>query len=271
MAFTIAVCIKQVPDTAEVRINPETNTLEREGVDAIINPFDTYALEEGVRIAEQHPESRVVVISMGPPQVEEALREAISLGAHEAILLSDPCFAGADTWSTSLVLSRALRQLAPDLVLVGKQAIDGDTAQIGPGVAAHNDWPQVCYVSELQDLDPEHVVVSRMLEEGHEVIEAELPCVLTVVKELNTPRMPTLSGRRRARMADISVWDHSRLGLLPEEIGLAGSPTQVSRIFSPPSRSGGVWVEGETGREKAVSLMTALRGRGILSAAEASV
>lgn len=251
MSLNIVVCIKQVPDTTEVRINPETNTLIRDGVDSIINPFDTYAVEEAVRICERLGEGNVTVLSMGPPQVEAALKEAISVGANEAVLLSDREFAGADTWATSYTLAAALKKMAPDLIITGKQAIDGDTAQVGPGIAVHLDLPQVCYVSKVREISKEKAVVERLLEDGHEVIEVDLPVVLTVVKEINEPRLPSLKGKMKAKKADIKVLTAADLEVNPESIGLTGSPTQVSKIFSPPKRGGGEMIEGETAQEKA--------------------
>jgi electron transfer flavoprotein beta subunit len=260
VGLNIVVCIKQVPDTTEVRINPETNTLIRDGVDSIINPFDTYAIEEAVRLRERLEDgTKVTVLSMGPPQVDAALREAISVGADEAVLLSDRAFAGADTWATSYTLATAMRKLEADLVLCGKQAIDGDTAQVGPGISVHLGVPQVCYVSKVREIEPGRAVVERLLEEGHEVIEITLPCVMTVVKEINEPRLPSLKGKMKAKKAEIATWTATEIGADPESIGLTGSPTQVRRVFSPPPRGGGEMIEGETAAEKAKSVMGKLQ------------
>jgi electron transfer flavoprotein beta subunit len=259
VSLNIAVCIKQVPDTTEVRINPETNTLIRDGVESIINPFDTYAIEEAVRIRERVGDATVTVISMGPPQVEAALKEAISVGADEGILLSDRAFAGADTWATSYTLAKALQKLSPDLIICGKQAIDGDTAQVGPGIAVHNGLTQVCYVSKVREIDNQKAVVERLLEDGHEVIEVALPAVFTVVKEINEPRLPSLKGKMKAKKAEIKVWNAAEIAADPESIGLTGSPTQVSKIFSPPKRGGGEMIEGETAGEKAKTVYGKLK------------
>lgn len=264
----IVVCIKQVPDTTEVRINPATNTLIREGVESIVNPFDTFAIEEAVRIRERLGEGRVTVLSMGPPQVEGALREALSVGADEAVLLTDRAFAGADTWATSLTLAAAIRRLPCDLVLAGKQAIDGDTAQVGPGIAAHLDWPQVCYVSRIVEISRGRAVVRRLLDDGTETLEVKLPAVLTLLKDINEPRLPSLAGKLRARKAPVEVWSSARLGLDPNEVGLAGSPTSVSRIFTPPARGRGEIIDGETARAKARGLLDRLRGLGIVETAK---
>lgn len=245
----IVVCIKQVPDTTEVKIDPETNTLIREGVASVINPFDAYAIEEGVRLRDKFG-GKVMVISMGPPQAESALREAISLGADEAVLVSDRVFAGSDTWATSLVLSKAIEKIGKvDLVICGKQASDGDTAQVGPGIAAHLDLPQATYVRRIDsihlDTSPKIMIVERLLEEGYEILEVVLPALITVVKEINEPRMPSLKGKMKAKSAKITVWKNSDLGIAPDEIGLEGSPTRVVKIFTPPKKEGGEIIQGE--------------------------
>ena len=241
----IVVCIKQVPDTADVKIDPKTNTLIREGVASVINPFDMYAIEEAIRIKEKKG-GKVTVLSMGPPQAESALREAISMGADSAVLLSDRAFAGSDTWATSYTLSMALRKLSPfQLVICGKQASDGDTAQVGPGMAAHLDLPQITYVRKIEEIADEHIVAERLLEDGTEVIRSPLPCLLTVVKEINEPRIPSLKGKLAAKKAQITVWKSADLGCDPACLGLDGSPTKVVKIFNPPPRAGGEMLKGE--------------------------
>ena len=191
--MNIVVCIKQVPDTAEIKINPETNTLMREGVPSIINPFDLHALEAAVRIKEQS-KARVTVLTMGPPQAEGALREAISLGADDAVLLSDRAFAGSDTWATSYTLAKAISTIGADIVLCGKQAIDGDTAQVGPETAEFLDIPHISYVRNIESVDDTTIKVQRLMDEGYDVVQSSLPVLLTVVKELNIPRMPSIRG-----------------------------------------------------------------------------
>ncbi|MBM4143606.1 MAG: electron transfer flavoprotein subunit beta/FixA family protein [Lentisphaerae bacterium] len=241
----IVVCIKQVPETADVRINPETNTLMREGVQSIINPFDMYAIEEGVRVKEKTG-GRVTAISMGPPQAEAALREAVAMGVDAGVLISDRAFAGSDTWATSYTLAMAIRKLGDvDLVLCGKQASDGDTAQVGPGIATQLDLPQITYVRKIEELEAKRVVAERLLETGFESVEAPLPCLLTVVKEINEPRLPSLKGKMAARKAQIPVWTAADIGADPARIGLQGSPTKVVRIFTPPPRQGGEILRGE--------------------------
>jgi electron transfer flavoprotein beta subunit len=240
----VVVLIKQVPDTTEVRIDRETNTLVREGVPSIINPFDVYAIEEGLRIRERAGGGRVTVLSMGPPQVEDSLRDAVALGADEAILISDRAFAGSDTWSTSYTLAAAIRKLPGyDVVLAGKQAIDGDTAQVGPGVAQFLGIPQVTYVRKIE-IDGGSAVAERMMEDGYDVLRTPLPAVFTVVKEINEPRLPSLKGKMRAKKAEVPVWGPSDLDVDHAELGLDGSPTRVIRVFAPEAREGGRIFEG---------------------------
>ncbi len=242
----ILVLIKQVPDTTDVKIDPETNTLKREGVESVINPFDMYAIEEAIRIKERLGEGEVVAISMGPPQAEEALREAISMGCDSAILLSDRKFAGSDTWATSYSLSQAARKIGDYLVILcGKQASDGDTAQVGPGVSTHLEIPQVTYIKKIEEMDKEKARVERMTEEGFDIIETPLPAVFTVVKEINEPRLPSLKGKMKAKKIEIPVWTAEDLACNEEKIGLDGSPTRVVKIFTPPPREGGRVLEGE--------------------------
>ncbi len=243
----IVVCIKQVPDTTEVRINPETNTLVREGVPSIINPFDLYAIEEGVRIKEKHG-GKVTVISMGPPQVEAALREAIALGADEAVHLCDRAFAGADTLATSYALAQGIRKLgAFDLIICGKQAIDGDTAQVGPGIAVHLGIPSIAFVKAIPEIGGGKIQAQRMTEEGYETVEGTLPLLLTVVKDINQPRLPSLKGKMKAKRQEIKRLGAAEIGAEEKRIGLDGSPTQVVRVFSPPARAGGKVFTGEAG------------------------
>jgi electron transfer flavoprotein beta subunit len=237
--MNIFVCIKQVPDTADVRINPETNTLVREGVKSIINPFDMYAVEEAVRLKEKFG-GVAKVLTMGPPQAEAALREALSMGIDEAYLASDRAFAGSDTLATSYTLAKAIRQMGEfSIILCGKQASDGDTAQVGPGISTHLDIPQVTYVKKIEDIKDNRARVERMTEEGFEILECPLPCLLTVVKEINEPRLPSLKGIMRSKSAKIHLLTAQNLDLEPDRLGLKGSPTQVVKIFSPERRKGG--------------------------------
>ena len=198
---------------------------------------------------------------MGPPQAQKALREALSLGIDEAVHLCDRAFAGSDTWATSRILSRAIEHIADaDLVICGKQSSDGDTAQVGPGVAAHLTWPQATYVRKIESIDLENrlITVQRLLEEGYEVIAVGLPCLITVVKEINEPRLPSLRGKLRARGQNIPVWTNKDLGLSSSETGLDGSPTQVRKIFTPPPRTGGL-IFDDPPKEAAAKLVEELR------------
>ena len=243
--MNIVVCLKQVPGTTEVQVDSQTNTLVRQGIKNIINPFDTYALEEGVSIRERYG-GKVTVISMGPPHAEEVLREAISLGADEAILLSDSAFAGADTLATSYTLARAMDKLKQyDFIICGRQTIDGDTGQVGPELAEMLGIPSVAYVSQIEEIGNKWMRVKRMVEDGHEVIEAPLPAVITVVKEINTPRLPSLRGLAKAKGAAIPVWTAQELGTDKNMIGLAGSPTRVIKVFFPQRVRHAEMLQGE--------------------------
>lgn len=231
--MNIVVCIKQVPGTTEIKIDPQTNTLVREGVESIINPFDCYALEEAVHLRERCG-GKVTVISMGPPQAEEALRETISLGADETILLSDRAFAGSDTWATAYVLSRAMARIADyDIIICGRQTLDGDTGQVGPGLSEMLGIPFVAYVSRVEEIRDGYIRVQRMVEEGYETIEMALPAVITVVKEINVPRLPSLRGSMKAKTAQIPVWSAGDIGAEEDKAGIAGSPTRVVKVFFP--------------------------------------
>ena len=241
----IVVCLKQVPNTTQVRINPETNTLVRDGVESIMNPFDENALEMALQLKEANPGSRVTAVTMGPPQAKAILREAVGRGADDVILLCDRAVAGSDTWATSYALSCAIRKSGtPDLVLFGKQAIDGDTAQVGPGVA---DWlgiPCITYARKCDLQEGGKLRVERVYEDGYEVLEAQIPCALTVVKEANVPRMASLRGKMAAKRMTIEPTTAAACDADPEKLGLKASPTHVVRIFSPPAKSGGVKWEG---------------------------
>ena len=241
----IIVCIKQVPNTNEVKLDPKTGTLIREGVPSIINPDDKNALEAALVLKDQHG-AEVTVLTMGPPQADYALREALAMGADEAILLSDRAFAGADTWATSLTLAQAIKKVGDyTIIFCGRQAIDGDTAQVGPELAHHLDLPQVTYVRKIAAINEDSITVERVLEDGYEIIEASLPIVLTAVKELNNPRMPSMRGIIEAfDKKIIKVWDINDIGGNPDKLGLNGSPTQVKRTFTPTGKIAGRIIEG---------------------------
>ncbi|MEW6570769.1 MAG: electron transfer flavoprotein subunit beta/FixA family protein [Nitrospirota bacterium] len=253
----IVVCVKQVPDTVEVKINPETGTLVREGVPGIINPFDMHAIEASLQIKEIAG-GVITVLTMGPPQAETALREALSLGVDNAVLLSDRAFAGSDTWATSYTLSKAIEKIGADVIICGKQAIDGDTAQVGPETAEFLNIPHISYVRKIEEITENSIRVQRMMDEGYDVVESSLPVLLTVVKELNEPRLPSLRGKMAAKKAEIKKWGQSDIMADESSLGLKGSPTQVKNIFAPDARSGRKIFEG-TAEEQVDALLKELR------------
>lgn len=254
----IAVCVKQVPDTTEVRIDPVKGTLIREGVPSILNPDDANALEAALKIKEENEGTEVIVITMGPPQAEDMLRECLAMGADDAYLLSDRAFGGADTCATSTTIAAGIKKLGNiDLVLAGRQAIDGDTAQVGPQVAFRLGLPVVTYVEDIK-IEGDKAIVKRMLEDGYEVIEAQMPCLLTAVKELNVPRYMTVGGVFNAYKKDITVWNHEDVALDPKDCGLNASPTQVFRSFTPPQKGKGEMMSG-TPAEMAKAVVNKLK------------
>lgn len=256
--MNIVVCIKQVPDTSEVRINPETNTLVREGVPSIINPYDLHALEAALQLREKTG-GKVTVITMGPPQAEDALREAVSMGADDVRLISDRAFAGADTWATSYALYKAIEKIGYDIILCGKQAIDGDTAQVGPEVAEFLDIPHISYVRRIDEPAGGKIRVQRLMDDGYDVVEASLPVLMTVVKELNTPRLPSLKGKMAAKKAVITRMDKDAIGAEEENVGLKGSPTQVRNIFAPQAKADRKMLQGSV-EMQVEELVKELRG-----------
>jgi electron transfer flavoprotein beta subunit len=232
----IIVCVKQVPDAKDVRLDPVTNTLAREGVQSIMNPYDQHALEEAVRLKENHG-GEVVVMTMGPPQAEGMLREAISCGADQAVLVSDRSFAGADTWATSYTLEHALKKIGSfDLILCGKQAIDGDTAQVGPGLATRLGIPYLTCIQKVLEGKETGLIVERMMDDGYDLVAVDYPALLTVVKDINEPRVPSLRGKMKAKKAEIVRLSAEDIGADPACIGLPGSPTKVVNVFPPEAR-----------------------------------
>lgn len=260
----IAVCVKQVPDTNEIRINPETGTLIRDGVPSILNNDDANALEQALQIKDANPDTTVTVLTMGPPQAREMLQECLAMGADEAILLSDRALGGSDTWATSNALAAGLRKAGPfDLIFAGRQAIDGDTAQVGPQIAEKMGLPQVTYVKEFE-LEGDAVTVKRALEDGYEKLRVKLPCVLTAIKELNTPRYMSVPGILRAAKAEIKIWSADDIGVDKTTVGLKASPTNVFRSFTPKPKGKGITVEGDTPKELAGNLLADLRAKHII-------
>jgi electron transfer flavoprotein beta subunit len=229
----IIVPIKQVPETSAVNLDEKTGTMIREGVESIVNPLDLYAVECALQLREAHG-GEVIALSMGPMRAEKALRETIAMGCDSAVLLSDKAFAGSDTWATGYALAAAIRKLTPfDLIICGERATDGDTGQVGPGIAAFLDLPVATYVGKLNHVINGAARLSRLVEGGYEQLEVQLPAVLTVVKEIAAPRLPTLRGKQRARKIHIPVWKPQNLNINPQKIGLDGSPTRVAKIFRP--------------------------------------
>jgi len=260
----IIVCIKQVPDTNEVKIDPVKGTLIREGVPSILNPDDKAALEEALRVKDQHPDTHITVMTMGPPQAEEVLIEGVAMGADEGILLSDRAFSGADTWATSNTLAKAIEKIGRyDIIFCGRQAIDGDTAQVGPQIGERLGIPQVSYVEKFY-LEEGKIRVHRALEDGYEVIEGQSPILLTTIKELNEARYPSIPGIMRAYREDcIKVWTYEDLDIPSTDIGLDGSPTQVKRSFTPEQKGAGEMLEGTTD-EKVGSLVQKLQEKNLI-------
>ncbi|MBN2098983.1 MAG: electron transfer flavoprotein subunit beta/FixA family protein [Dehalococcoidia bacterium] len=243
--MNVIVCIKQVPAKIKIEIDPKTSALASGGVDRAINPPDLYALEEGIRIKEK-TKGKVTVLTVGPAKADESLKEAIGYGADDAVLLSDPAFEGSDTWATSLVLAKAIRKIGQfDLVLCGKQSIDGETGQVGPMLGEALGVPFVSLVNRIDELGQESIKMMRMSDEGHQLIEMTLPGVITVVKEINVPRIPSLRGLMAAKKAAITVWNARELGIDPATVGMAGSPTRVSRVFFPQRASQGEMLQGD--------------------------
>ena len=262
--MNVVVCIKQVPDTTNVRINPETNTLMREGVESIVNPFDEYALEQGLLLKDRCG-AKLTVISMGPPQATAVLREALARGADAAFLVSSRAFGGADTLATSYTLAQAIRKACggvPDLVLFGKQAIDGDTAQVGPGVSEFLGVSLVTYVRSLAVKD-RRFTVETVMDDGVATVEGALPAVMTVLKDADSPRYAPLAGAIRAAKAQITVLNEKDINADSAKIGLKGSPTKVVTIFPPPVKGGGEKVVA-AGDDAAKAILDFLEGKGLV-------
>ena len=263
--MNIIVCLKQVPDTTEVRIDPVRGTLIREGVPSIINPDDRNALEEALRIKDERKDVKVTVLSMGPPQAEVALKEALAMGADDAVLLSDRAFAGSDTWATSTAIAAGIKKIGDySIIFCGRQAIDGDTAQVGPQIAEHLDLPQITYVEELK-IEGDKVIAKRALEDGHFLVESSMPVLLTAIKELNEPRYPSIKGIYEAHEeGKVKIWSAEDVKADFDNLGLNGSPTKVNKSFTPQGRKG----EGEIfkggNKDSVNSLIVRLREKHII-------
>ncbi len=248
-------------------MDPATGTVIRAGVETVVNPLDLYALETALRLKERVG-GTVTVLSMGPPQAMKALKEAIAMGCDDAILVSDRKFGGSDTWATSYTLAQSIRKLGDyDLVIAGERATDGDTAQVGPGIASWLDIPVATYVANIEDIDASHIIVERLVEDGYQILSLPLPCLLTVVKEIAAPRLPTLDGKIRSLHMQIPVFSTENMELDAASLGLKGSPTKVVKIDAPKVTRGGTLVKA--GDDEAVvvavdQLMTFLESKGIV-------
>lgn len=231
--MNIIIPIKQVPETSNVKMDEKTGTMKRDGVESIVNPLDLYAIETGIQLKEKLG-GKITVITMGPSSAEKALREAISMGCDDGILLSGRVFAGSDTWATSYALSQAIKKIGDfDIILAGERATDGDTGQVGPGIASFLDIPLSTYTSKIVDVSEDNISVERLTEEGYELLELPFPALLTVVKEISYPRLPTLRGKQRARKTNLSQWSPENVDMEMTNLGLKGSPTRVVKIDRP--------------------------------------
>lgn len=263
----IIVCVKQVPDTTEVRLDPETNTLIRDGVPSIINPDDKAGIEAALRIKDQNPDTTVTILSMGPPQAEDVIREAIAMGADEGILLTDRAFGGADTWATSCTIAGALRTIGDyDIIITGRQAIDGDTAQVGPQIAEHLGHPQVSYAEDIKVVDEKTLHVRRQFEDRYHIVEIKTPCVITALAELAEPRYMTVGGVYDAHEKEITVWglDDVKENLDLADVGLKGSPTKVRKSYAKEGKGQGTILTGLTAEEAARAIISKLEEKYII-------
>lgn len=267
--MNMLVCIKQVPDTTEIKINPETNTLIRDGVPSIVNPFDAYALECAAKMKDANPGSKIVVVSMGPEQAKVALKECLSVGGDKAYLVSGREFGGSDTLATGYALAMATKKIEElegkfDVIFCGKQAIDGDTAQVGPQIAENLDYPQVTYAFESWLQENGTVKVKKEVEDGFEMLEMPTPCVITVTKPNYEPRYPTIKSKMAANKAQIPVLSAQDFELDLTQVGLKNSPTRVKKTFTPPRKSGGMVIKEENNEESAKKLFAVLTEKNII-------
>jgi electron transfer flavoprotein beta subunit len=261
----VAVLVKQVPSTDKIKLDEKTGTMIRSGVEAELNPLDLYAVEEAVRVKEKTEGTEITVVSMGPPIAASAIREALSMGCDKGVLLSDKVFSGADTWATANALSAGLEKLGEfDLIFSGERATDGETGQVGPSVAAQLDMPALTYVSKIREIGDGRVVVERAVEGGHEVIQSSLPAMLSVVKEINEPRMPNLMGKIRAKKTEITIMTAQDVGLDASRTGLIGSPTRVVKVFYPSMSRNGTIVEGKDPEKAVEKLLQFLKDKALV-------
>lgn len=269
--MNMLVCIKQVPDTTIIKIDPETHTLMRDGVPAIVSPFDAYALEAAARVKDKYPDSKIIVATMGPDQALAALKECLAVGGDKAYLISDRACGGSDTLATGYILSKAKEKIEElegfkfDMLLFGKQAIDGDTAQVGPQTAEDLGIPQVTYGWEVWPTeDGKHVRVKKEVEDGFEVLEMACPCAVTITKPDYEPRFPSIKSKMAANRAKIPTLNAEACGLDVERSGLKGSPTKVKKSFTPEPKQGGLKIKEETPEESAKKLYDLLKDKGVI-------
>lgn len=261
--MNVLVCVKQVPDTTEIKINPETNTLIRDGVPSIVNTFDAYALEAAARLKDKAPDTKIVVLSMGPEQAKNALKECLAIAADKAYLVSDRAFGGSDTLATSYILSNAIRKVEEleekfDAIFCGKQAIDGDTAQVGPEIAEHLGYPQVTYALEIE-VDHDRFKVLKEGQDGNQIIGISMPCLVTFTKPSFDPRFPNVRRKMAANRAEIPTLTAEDFPEIDRtRIGLKGSPTHVKRSFVPNKKKSGLKIEEKTNEASAIKLVQAL-------------
>jgi len=259
----IVVCVKQVPDVAEIRIDEIKHTLIRSGVPSILNPFDEFAVEEALKVREKLG-GEVTVVTMGPLQAKEALSKCLAMGADRAILLSDPKFAGADTWATSKTLAMTVQKLGFDLVICGMKAIDGETCQVGPEIAELLNIPHVSYVKRLEiSEDGKSLVAERMTEQGHQLVSSSIPCLLTATKALNVPRIPTLLSQMAAKKKTIETFTAESIDAPKDQVGLPGSRTHVLKVFTPTLRSGESKIVRAEDKDAVPQLLELLKKEGI--------
>ncbi|MBK5252032.1 MAG: electron transfer flavoprotein subunit beta/FixA family protein [Peptostreptococcaceae bacterium] len=260
----IIVCVKQVPDTNEVRIDPIKGTLIRDGVPSILNHDDANALEEALKIKEAYPETHITVLTMGPPQAQDMLRECMAMGADDAVLLSDRALGGSDTWATSNALAAGIAKIGEfDIIFAGRQAIDGDTAQVGPQLAEKLGIPQVTYVKEFS-IKGNEIIVKRALENGYEMIQLRTPCLLTTIKELNNPRYMSVAGVYKACNTKVVVWNAEDIKVDQTKVGLEASPTNVYKSFTPKPKGKGITITGDSPKTVVENLMHALTAKHIV-------
>ena len=261
--MNIVVCLKQVPDTTVVKIDQKTGTLIREGVPSIINPEDKHALEAALQLKDNHG-AHVTVVSMGPPQAKNALREALCMGADEAILITDRAFGGADTLATSRTIASAIRNLDYDVIFGGRQAIDGDTAQVGPQISEHLDIPVISYAQDIK-VEGDSVIVQRQFEDRYHVLKAKMPCLITALSELNEPRYMTPGGIFDACDAEITTWGRADLTTLDDaNIGLAGSPTKIAKASDKVRKGAGEKVTPEDADQAVSYIMDKLKEKHVI-------